>query len=157
MEKSISSRIVKVREKRYYVKVLDQLKLLGLSALVEDLFVEQAPVNYVVLSLRIIAFLQKNKKVFRNFTQDTFEKILLLSIDEVLKQNKVDVKEEELELILQLLQNSFLIQQVSVFVKDLLIKIYYCIKKKCDSCKNTESVVNGVIKIEVPDSRIDRV
>jgi hypothetical protein len=145
---NVSSKVIILREKVYYVKVLEKLKLLGLIPLVEDLF-EANQVNYAILTLRIISFLKKNKKVFRNFTQDTFEKILILSVDEVFKKNNVQVNEEDLELILGLLQNSFLIKQISLFIKDLCLKMYYSVKKNCKSCKNEDSVqvVEPVVRV----------
>jgi len=68
---------------------------------------------------------KKNKKVFNNFSQDTFEKILILSVDEIFKINKIDIREEDLNAILSLLQDSFLIKNLALALKDLFIKVYY--------------------------------
>ena len=127
---NISSRVIILREKVYYVKVLEKLKLLGLIPLVGDL-IENNDVNYVILTLRIISFLKKNKHVFKNFSQDTFEKILILSIDEILVANNIDVKEEHLEPVFSLLRDSFLIRDLSKLLKDFLLKTYYSMKKCC--------------------------
>jgi len=141
MSTTIVNKIDATRKKEYYVKVLGQLKLLGLQDLVEDLFNEQTPLNYVILSIRIISFLQENRKVFSNFTQNTFEKILLLSIDEVVKAHNLEIKPEELELIMQLLGNTFLIRKFSLYFKDVLMKVYYSVKNaKCCKSKSVDVV-----------------
>ena len=138
---NVTATVNKIRNKEYYSKLLEALKLKGLLGIVSDSIVD-GKVNYFSLIVKLVSFLQSNRKLFKNFTEDTMEKILILSIDEILKIHKVPIDEKEVQLALDLLKSSFLFKSISGFVKDLLIKLYY----KCkNSCKNKDSVLQSVI------------
>ena len=139
---NVKATIEKIRNKEYYSKLLDTLKVNGLLDVVSDSIVD-GKVNYFSLIVKIVSFLQRNKKLFKNFTEDTMEKILVLSIDEILKNNDIPIDEKEIQLALDLLKSSFLFKSISGFVKDLSIKIYYKIKNSC--CKNKDTVLHSVI------------
>jgi hypothetical protein len=136
----VKATLTKIRNKEYYSKLLETLKLKGLLDIVSDSIVD-GKVNYFSLIIKIVSFLQSNKKLFKNFTEDTMEKILILSIDEILKTNEIPIDENEIQLALDLLKSSFLFKSISGFIKDLLIKIYY----KCrNNCCNKKSVLSTV-------------
>ena len=79
------------------------------------------------------------QKYYSNFSSDTFENIIILSIDEVLnKKFKIDLDEEQFKMVLQLVKNSYLFKTAYVYIKDILIKIYT--KCKCRSCYNVDDV-----------------
>ena len=138
----VKSTISKIRNKEYYSRLLETLKLKGLLDVVSDSIVD-GKVNYFSLIVRIVSFLQGNRKLFKNFTEDTMEKILVLSIDEILKTHSIPIDEKEIQLALDLLKSSFLFKSISGFVKDLVIKIYYKCKNSC--CKNKDVVLQSVI------------
>jgi hypothetical protein len=136
----INDKIENIRNKKYYFKILEQLKIKGLLPLVQDILNEDREINYILLTVKVIDFLQQNKKIFKSFTQNTFENILLISIDEILRVHDIPLKEEELELIMTLLRNSFLIKKAGVFIRDLWLKFYYATQKKCKGCRSGLSV-----------------
>ena len=83
-----------------------------------------------------------NKKHYRNFTSDTFENIIILSIDEVLnKKFKIDMEEEQIDLVLQLVKNSYLFKTGIGMIKDFFIRNYYKFKCKCKSCYQADDVI----------------
>jgi hypothetical protein len=137
---SVQETITKIRGKEYYSKLLETLKLKGLLDIVSDSIVD-GKVNYFSLIVKIVSFLQSNKKLFKNFSEDTMEKILILSIDEILKNNDIPIDEKEIQMALDLLKSSFLFKTITGFVKDLLIKIYY---KTKNSCCNKKKVFDSV-------------
>lgn len=136
----VNDKVEHIRNKKYYAKVLSELKLQGLLTIVQDIMNEDREINYISLTIRVIEFLQKNKKIFRSFTQDKFEKILLISIDEILRSNDISLREEDIELIMTLLRNSFLIKKAGLFLRDIWLKFYYFTQKKCKSCTSSSSV-----------------
>tara|TARA_B100001173_G_scaffold244241_1_gene214345 strand:+ start:449 stop:835 length:387 start_codon:yes stop_codon:yes gene_type:complete len=113
-----------------------------------DIFEEElkdGKIDYLPLTLNLLKFLEKNKKHYRNFSSDKFENIIILSIDEVLnKKFKIDLDEEQLKMVLEIVKNSYLFKTSIIFVKDVLIKMYYkCESKckcKCKSCYNADVV-----------------
>jgi len=109
-----------------------------------DIFEEElkdGKIDYLPLTLNLLKFLEKNKKHYRNFSSDKFENIIILSIDEVLnKKFKIDLDEEQLKMILEIVKNSYLFKTSIIFVKDVLIKLYYKCKCKCKSCYNADVV-----------------
>ena len=130
----VSNLIKKLRSKEYYTKLLDILVLNGLLDIVE-LEVSDGKIDYIPLVINLLKFLKDNKKHYTNFSSDTFEKILILSLDEILtKKFKLQLSEQEINNVLDLIRDSYLIRTSLNKVKDILIKLYY--KCKCKSCTN---------------------
>jgi hypothetical protein len=109
-----------------------------------DIFEEElkdGKIDYLPLTLNLLEFLKKNKKHYSNFSSDTFENIIILSIDEVLnKKFKIDLDEEQFKMVLQLVKNSYLFKNTYVYIKDILIKIFTKCKCKCKSCYKVDDV-----------------
>jgi hypothetical protein len=112
-----------------------------------DIFEEElkdGKIDYLPFTINLLEFLKKNKKHYSNFSSDTFENIIILSIDEVLnKKFKLDLDEEQLKMVLQLVKNSYLFKTTYVYIKDILIKIFTkckC-KCKCKSCYKADDVI----------------
>jgi hypothetical protein len=139
---NIKELVEKLRQKPYYVKLLNILVINGLLDIIED-ELEDGKVDYLPLAVNLISFLNQNKKYYRNFSADTFEKILILSIDEILTVKfKIDIDEKHITLALDLLRSSYLFKTLISVVKDLFIKVYYNIKcKKCYSVNDANDVV----------------
>jgi hypothetical protein len=136
---NIKELVEKLRQKPYYVKLLNILVVNGLLDIIET-ELEDGKIDYLPLAVNLIRFLNQNKKHYRNFNTDTFEKILILSIDEILTVKfKIDIDEEHISLALDLLRSSYLFKSIISVVKDLFIKMYYNIK--CRKCYSVDDVV----------------
>tara|TARA_B100000287_G_scaffold435614_2_gene504941 strand:+ start:4492 stop:4911 length:420 start_codon:yes stop_codon:yes gene_type:complete len=111
-----------------------------------DIFEEElkdGKIDYLPLTINLLEFLKKNKNHYSNFSSDTFENIIILSIDEVLnKKFKIDLDEEQLKMVLQLVKNSYLFKTIFVYIKDILIKNFT--KYKCKSCYKADDVIVNV-------------
>ena len=134
----VSNLIKKLRSKEYYTKLLDILVLNGLLDIIE-LEVSDGKIDYIPLVINLLKFLKANKKYYVNFSSDTFEKILILSADEILtKKFNLELSEQEISNVLELIRDSYLIRTSLNKIKDILIKVYYKLKCKCKNCTNTE-------------------
>jgi len=134
----VSNLIKKLRSKEYYNKLLDILVLNGLLDIIE-LEVSDGKIDYIPLVINLLKFLKVNKKYYSNFSSDTFEKILILSADEILtKKFKLELSDKEISDVLELIRDSYLIRTSLNKVKDILIKMYYKIKCKCKNCTNSD-------------------
>jgi|TARA_B100001142_G_scaffold317083_1_gene357589 hypothetical protein len=130
--------IITLRSKPYYKRLMEILVINGLLDIFEE-ELKDGKIDYLPLTLNLLEFLKKNKKYYSNFSSDTFENIIILSIDEVLnKKFKIDLDEEQFKMVLQLVKNSYLFKTAYVYIKDILIKIYT--KCKCRSCYNVDDV-----------------
>jgi hypothetical protein len=113
-----------------------------------DIFEEElkdGKIDYLPLTINLLEFLKKNKKHYSNFSSDTFENIIILSIDEVLnKKFKIDLDEEQLKMVIQLVKNSYLFKTTYVYIKDILIKFFTKCKCKCKSCYKADDVIVNV-------------
>ncbi len=124
-----------LKEETVYKRILEKLKVKGL----DNLYIKKTKtVDYLDIVLAVIKFLEENKKVLKNITQDQFENIVVIVIDEILEEMKVDISEEQIEKIIELLKNSLLVKKVSKYLID-KCKIFYkniknFINNKC--CKN---------------------
>tara|TARA_Y100000741_G_scaffold346058_2_gene312061 strand:+ start:2408 stop:2854 length:447 start_codon:yes stop_codon:yes gene_type:complete len=138
----IKQLIVKLRSDKYYIRLMEILVVNGLLDIFEE-ELKDNKIDYLQLTLNLLKFLEANKKHYRNFSSDTFENIIILSVDEILnKKFKIDLEEEQLEMALQLVKNSYLFKTGIVIIKDLFVKIYYKFKCKCKSCyKNNDIIV----------------
>jgi hypothetical protein len=128
-----------LRNKDYYIKLLNRLRHNGLY----EIFIDE-DLDYPKIVLKVIEFLNVNKKYIKNFQSKDFENIVILCIDEILtKKYNVDVDYEKLEIILDLVKNSYLIKTLFIMVKDIFLKNYY--KYKCKFCigKNDDDVLDS--------------
>jgi len=140
-ESEIKKLILKLRSNEYYTSLMEILVVNGLLDIFEE-ELKDNKIDYLPLTLNLLKFLDSNKKHYRNFSSDTFENIIILSIDEVLnKKFKIDLEEEQLEMILQLVRNSYLFKTGITIIKDIFIKIYYKCKCKCKSCYKNNDVI----------------
>lgn len=131
-------KIIEIRNKDYYIKLLNRLRHNGLY----EVFTEEE-LDYPKIVLRVINFLNENKKHIKNFQSKDFEKIILLCIDEILtKKYKIEIDHEKLEIVLNLVKNSYLIKTVFLRVKDTFLMVYY--KYKCKFCisQNDDDIIN---------------
>lgn len=131
-------KIINLRNKDYYIKLLNRLRHNGLYELFTD-----EEVDYPKIVLKVIEFLNQNKKFIKNFQSKDFEKIIILCIDEILtKKYNIDVDYEKLEIVLNLVKNSYLIKTLFIRVKDAFLKSYY--KYKCKFCisQNDDDIIN---------------
>jgi len=129
-----------LKEETVYKRVLDELKVKGLY----KLYIKRTEsIDYLDIILAVINFLEKNKKVLKNVTQDQFENIIVIVIDEILEEMKIDMSEEQIEKIMELLKNSLLVKKVSKYLIDKFKVIYNNIKNfinnKC--CKDSNQVI----------------
>ena len=129
-----------LKEETVYKRVLEELKVKGL----DKLYIKRTEtVDYLDIILAVINFLEKNKKVLKNVTQDQFENIVVIVIDEILEEMKIDTTEEQIEKIMELLKNSLLVKKVSKYLIDKFKIVYNNIKNfinnKC--CKDSNQVI----------------
>lgn len=129
-----------LKEETVYKKVLKELKVKGL----DKLYINRTEtVDYLDIILAVINFLEKNKKVLKNVTQDQFENIVVIVIDEILEEMKIDTTEEQIEKIIELLKNSLLVKKVSKYLIDKFKIVYNNIKNfinnKC--CEDSNEVI----------------
>jgi len=130
-------KIIDLRNKDYYIKLLNRLRHNGLYELFTD-----EEVDYPKIVLKVIEFLNQNKKFIKNFQSKDFEKIIILCIDEILtKKYNIDIDYEKLEIVLNLVKNSYLIKTLFIRVKDIFLKNYY--KYKCKFCisQNDDDII----------------
>lgn len=129
-----------LRSNPYYTRLMEILVINGLLDIFEE-ELKDGKIDYLPLIINLLEFLKKNKKHYSNFSSDTFENIIILSIDEVLnKKFKIDLDEEQLKMVLQLVKNSYLFKTTYVYIKDILIKIF----TKCKSCYKADDVIVNV-------------
>tara|TARA_B110000483_G_scaffold231777_1_gene298568 strand:- start:20695 stop:21144 length:450 start_codon:yes stop_codon:yes gene_type:complete len=146
---AIRDLINKLRADSYYVRLMEILVINGLLDIFEE-EIRDGKIDYLPLVLNLIKFLEKNKKHYRNFSSDTFENIIILSIDEIInKKFQINLEEEQLKMVLELVKNSYLFKSTITFVKDFLIKMYY--KCKCKSCYSSSDVIIELDKSRHPN------
>ena len=129
-----------LKEETVYKRVLDELKIKGL----DKLYIKRTEsIDYLDIILAVVNFLEKNKKVLKNVTQDQFENIVVIVIDEILEEMEIDMSEEQIEKIMELLKNSLLVKKVSKYLIDKFKIVYNNIKNfinnKC--CKDSNEVI----------------
>lgn len=146
---AIRDLINKLRADSYYVRLMEILVINGLLDIFEE-EIRDGKIDYLPLVLNLIKFLEKNKKHYRNFSSDTFESIIILSIDEIInKKFQINLEEEQFKMVLELVKNSYLFKSTITFVKDFLIKMYY--KCKCKSCYSSSDVIIELDKSRHPN------
>ena len=129
-----------LKEETVYKRVIDELKVKGL----DKLYIKKTDtVDYLDIILAVINFLEKNKKVLKNVTQEQFENIVVIVIDEILEDMNIDTTEEQIEKIMELLKNSLLVKKVSKYLIDKFKIAYNNIKNFIDNkcCKDSNQVI----------------
>ena len=129
-----------LKEETVYKRVLDELKIKGL----DKLHIKRTEsIDYLDIILAVVIFLEKNKNVLKNVTQDQFENIVVIVIDEIFEEMKINMSEEQIEKIMKLLKNSLLVKKVSKYLIDKFKIAYNNIKNfivnKC--CKDSNQVI----------------
>tara|TARA_B110000977_G_C10854515_1_gene407163 strand:+ start:40 stop:489 length:450 start_codon:yes stop_codon:yes gene_type:complete len=144
--------IAHIKSKPHYVKVLNILVLNGLLDTVDSEIKSSDGINYINLVINVVSFIHKNKKHYKNISSDKLDRIIILCVDEILtKKFNVDIEDEKIEVVLQLLKNSYLVRSILNILFDSVIKFYYYIK--CSSCKNNNDVLDKSVHItRVQDS-----
>lgn len=144
--------IAHIKSKPHYVKVLNILVLNGLLDTVDSEIKSSDGINYINLVINVVSFIHKNKKHYKNISSDKLDRIIILCVDEILtKKFNVDIEDEKIEVVLQLLKNSYLVRSILNILFDSVIKFYYYIK--CSSCKNNNDVLDKSFHItRVQDS-----
>jgi|TARA_B110000208_G_scaffold191994_1_gene261598 hypothetical protein len=144
--------IAHIKSKPHYVKVLNILVLNGLLDTVDSEIKSSDGINYINLVINVVSFIHKNKKHYKNISSDKLDRIIILCVDEILtKKFNVDIEDEKIEVVLQLLKNSYLVRSILNILFDSVIKFYYYIK--CSSCKNNDDVLDKSFHItRVQDS-----
>jgi hypothetical protein len=130
-------KIIELRNKDYYVKLLNNFRNNGLYDLITS-----EEIDYSLIVINLLHFLKKNKKYIKNFQSKDFENILILCIDEILtKKFNIDVDHEKLNVVILLVKNSYLSKTIFLYIKDTGLKIYY--KYRCNFClsQNDDEVV----------------
>ena len=103
-----------------FKKILDELKVKGLDSLFTSKIESN---NYIGLFIKVLLFFDNNKNIFKNVDSETKEDILVLCIDEILERNGIFIDETEIEQNLQLLKNSFIVQEGFEFLYDILVSL----------------------------------
>jgi len=136
-----------LRLKPYYIRLMEIFVVNGLLDIFEE-ELKDGKIQYLPLVANLLEFLKKNEKHYSNFSSDTFENIIILSIDEVLNRKfKIELDEEQLKMVLQLVKNSYFFKTNYIYIKDILIKIYTKCKRK--SCYNTDDVnINVIVDLD---------
>jgi len=117
-----------IRNKDYYIKLLTNLRNNGLYDIISD-----KEFDYSMLLFKLLDFLNKNKKYIQNFQSKDFEKIIILCVDEILTHKfSIEVDYEKLDIVLNLLKNTYLFKTTFLAVKDFTLKMYY--KYRCNFC-----------------------
>lgn len=138
--------IINLKSNPRYIRLMEILVINGLLDIFEE-ELKDGKIDYLALTINLLDFLRKNKKHLVTFNSNDSENIIILSIEEVLnKKFKIDINEEQLKMVLLLVKNTYLFKNIYVYIKDILIKIYF--KCNCKSCYNTDEV-----SIELDKSR----
>lgn len=117
-----------IRNKDYYIKLLTNLRNNGLYDIIS-----YKEFDYSMLLFKLLDFLNKNKKYIKNFQSKDFEKIIILCVDEILTNKfSIEVDYEKLDIVLNLLKNTYLFKTTFLAVKDFTLKMYY--KYRCNFC-----------------------
>lgn len=141
----MKDQIEELRNNEYYTKLLEELVLDGLLDIISD-ELEDGKIDYLPLIANLLTFLNKNKKKYRNFSSRTFENIIILTIDEILtKKFNLDLDEKQIENALNLVKNSFLVVNISQWLKDRLIIFYYDYLLNISCCKSKEKKAVQII------------
>jgi hypothetical protein len=118
-----------LKENKIYKRILDELKLKGLN----NLYINKTKtIDHLDVIIGILDFLEQNKKILKGLTEEQYENITVIIIDEIFEKLEFEISEESIEKILKLLKNSILVKRASKFLIDKLrrIKFFCCFSKK---------------------------
>ena len=126
--------IITLRSKPYYKRLMEILVINGLLDIFEE-ELKDGKIDYLPLMLNLMEFLQINKGLFRDFTSKSIEKIIILSIDEILTRKfSIDIDEKQLNMALQLLKNTQMYTTLYKSIKRIAWKTYNKIKSIKFNC-----------------------
>ena len=132
--KKFKTIVLKLRENEYYNKLINILLVNGLLDIFEE-ELKDGKIDYLHLILNLMEFLHKNKKLFKDFTPDSIENIIIISIDELLtKKYNIEIDEKQLDMALQLLKNTDMYKTIYRAIKSVMMRIYYKLKKTSCGC-----------------------
>tara|TARA_Y100001973_G_C5143650_1_gene304235 strand:+ start:328 stop:768 length:441 start_codon:yes stop_codon:yes gene_type:complete len=138
--KTFKEIVLNLRENEYYLKLIHILVLNGLLDIFEE-ELKDGKIDYLPLILNLMTFLHKNKKLFKDFTPDSIENIIIISVDELLsKKFNIEIDEKQLEMALELLKNTQLYRTIYRKIKNLSMKVFYKIKKNVCGCYSKPKV-----------------
>lgn len=141
--KTFKAIVLELRENDYYIKLINILLVNGLLDIFEE-ELKDGKIDYLPLMLNLMTFLHTNKKLFKDFTPDSIENIIIISVDELLtKKYNIEIDEKQLDIALQLLKNTQMYKTVYKTIKSLIMKLYYKLKKTSCGCYS-----KPVIKLE---------
>ena len=112
-----------------FARLLTELKVKGLN----NVYIKrQEEIDYFDVAISIIDFLQDNKEIFKNLTQENYEKLVVICLDEALEEIGIigEVEEKHIERVLKLLKNNLLVQEFSGKLWDILVLLYNTHLKK---------------------------
>ena len=127
----------KISKNENFKKILDELNVKGLDTVLN---IKMESDNYVILFVNVLAFFDSNKNIFKKVDAETKEDILVLCIDEILERNGIDIDESVIEQNLRLLKNTYIIQEASAFLYDILKSLYNKMSKWVKSLKTKKTL-----------------
>ena len=127
--KSFKAIVSELRENEYYNKLINILLVNGLLDIFEE-ELKDGKIDYLPLILNLMTFLHTNKKLIKDFTPDSIENIIIISVDELLtKKYNIEIDEKQLDMALQLLKNTQMYKTIYRAVKSVMMRLYYKLKK----------------------------
>lgn len=139
-----------LKENKIYKRILDELKLKGLN----NLYIGKTKtIDHLDVIIGILDFLEQNKKVLKGLTEEQYENITVIIIDEIFEKLEFEISEESIEKILRLLKNSILVKRASKFLIDKLKKIKFF----CCFSKERMSTVSTPVALEIKQIEENRV
>ena len=118
-----------LKDDELFARLLAELKVKGLN----NVYIKrQEEIDYFDVAISIIDFLQDNKEIFKNLTQENYEKLVVICLDEALEEIGIigEVEEKHIERVLKLLKNNLLVQEFSGKLWDILVLLYNTHLKK---------------------------
>lgn len=118
-----------LKDDELFSRLLTELKVKGLN----NVYIKrQEEIDYFDVAISIIDFLQDNKEIFKNLTQENYEKLVVICLDEALEEIGIigEVEEKHIERVLKLLKNNLLVQEFSGKLWDILVLLYNTHLKK---------------------------
>lgn len=130
----IKNIISDLKENDYYMKIVNILLLNGLLDIFEE-ELKDGKIDYLPLMLNLMEFLHVKRGLFKDFTSESIEKIIILSINEILTRKfSIDIDEKQLDMALKLLKNTQMYTTIYKSIKRITWKIYYKIKSINFNC-----------------------
>ncbi len=141
--KSFKEDVLKLRQNEYYSKLINILVLNGLLDILDE-ELKDGKIDYLPLIINVMTFLNTNKRLFKDFTPDSIENIIIISVDELLtKKFNIELDEKQLEMALELLKNTHMYKTMYRTLKNITLKLYYKLKNIIGGCYS-----KPVIKLE---------